>query len=63
MSVCCAGGWCSVRDRCELHIERRPEVSERLCPPGREFPVLLHTKAQRMQKLDVLIEQIQEVAE
>ena len=52
-----------MRDRCELHIERRPEVSERLCPPGREFPVLLHTKAQRMQKLDVLIEQIQEVAE
>ncbi len=59
------GGFCSVRDRCKHYTDRskrRKDISERLCPPGREFPVLVHTKAQRMQKLDALIEQIQETA-
>lgn len=34
----CMGGWCPVRDRCELHLQPTAHVSERLCRKGLEQP-------------------------
>lgn len=34
----CLGGFCPVRDRCELHLQPTENVSERLCRKGMERP-------------------------